>query len=265
MAEANKTAAPSPGVPFTETPEFKAAVAAAVAVAVPEVAARAVAELAKHGAPVGAGIDPDATGLMEKLALAIAEISDQGTKRKRVAPEILAARARAAEKAEALILECRTMIKQADETGDRAMKAAWSPEYKVIAKIYFNERFIEPWRRDQATKQAVPNEIVWTGMPNEALRPINDIAKRIFALFKESIGSSDKIASIDSRPVWLTARGLVVKGDAPARMQVAGNAGFADGLEVKLPNDPTAPEVHVLGTIAPPARQNFQGADSKVA
>src|SRR5271157_2329418 len=34
-------------------------------------------------------------GLVERLALAIADISDQGTNRKRVAPEILAQRAKA--------------------------------------------------------------------------------------------------------------------------------------------------------------------------
>ncbi len=223
-----------PKVPMHERPEFKAAVA--------ESAAMVVQQMLKNGAiPQTQGNDV-ATELFSKMALSIAEISDQGTQRKRVAPEILAAREAARKRAQARITLAR-------ENGEK-------PEYRVISKIYFNERFIEPFRLGD-DKKPVHNEIVWTGMPNEALVPINDVAKEIFEEYRASIGSTSRLATTDNRSVWVTASGLVVKGDAPARRFVASPEPFSDDLAVKMPNDPTAPEVRVLGTVAAPARQNI--------
>lgn len=231
-------------VSITETPEFKAAVEAAVQSAVQKIAA--------HGAPVGTGTDPQATQLFSQMALAIAEISDQGTDRKRVAPEILAQRAQAHKRAVQLL--------------EFAAKEGLKPEYRVVSKIYFNERFVEPFRR-LADKSVVPNEITWTGMPNDALRPINDIAKQIYTAYRESIGAPVDLQTRDNRPVYVTAAGMVVKGDAPKRSTLGNGTGtdvpqFGDDLGVKSdPRDPTAPFVNVLGTVAPAARQNYAGID----
>jgi hypothetical protein len=38
---------------------------------------------------------------------------------------------------------------------------------------------------------------------------------------------------------------------------VAASTGYPEDLEVKDNNDPTIPFVHVLGTIASPAKRNF--------
>lgn len=216
------------------TPEFQKLVAEAVA-----------KELAKAN-PMNLGVDEATKSFFSTMALSIAEISDQGTQRKRVAPEILARRAAAAERCEKLIAEAR----------EQGLK----PEYRVTSKIYFNERLIEPYRRED--KKVVPQEIIWTGMPNEALRPLNKIAEDIYQAYRESIGSTEKLRSItgrhggstaiDNRPYSVTPNGLVVKGEISPKL-VVGN-GETEALDN---NDPNAPEVRVLGTVAPPAKRNF--------
>ncbi len=224
-----------PKIPMHERPEFKAAVAEAAALVVQQMTA--------------AGAVPQAQGneatqqLFSQMALSIAEISDQGTQRKRVAPEILAAREAAWVRAQARVELARQNREQ--------------PEYRVIAKIYFNERFIEPFKLNDA-KKPVPNEIIWTGMPNQALVPLNDVAKEIFEHYSASRATGGKLATTDNRAVWVTTGGLVVKGDPPARSFVATPQEFKDDLQVQSPHDPTAPEVRVLGTVAAPARQNIQ-------
>lgn len=241
-------------VPFTETPEFQEAVRKAAS----EAAVKAIEEMAKHGAPAGTGINGDATALFQQMAMAIAEISDQGSNRKRVAPEVLAQRAAAQKRAGDLIMLARDKVKEAREIGDRALEKDWLPEYKVLGKIYFNERFIEPFR-SLADKTVVHNEIVWTGMPNDNLHPINDIAKKIYKEYRTSVGKAERIQSADNRPVWITNGGLVVKGDPPKRATVAPVTDFADDLMVGGAVNPTAEFVHVLGTVADPARQNVAG------
>lgn len=242
-----------------QTPEAQAAIMAAAA----EAATKAVAQLQNTGAPISAVADSDATSLMQTLAMHIAELTDQGTRRKRVAPEILVQREEARKRAEALIMECRKHLKDAAEVADKADAAAlrkeWTPEYRVVSKIYFNEVFVEPFRRDPSTKQAVANEIMWTGMPNDALRPLNEIAKRIYKEYRASIGSVEKFNGLDNRPFAMTAAGLLVKtGTAQERLVVAAPKEPEDTLEVKHAGDPSTPFIQVLGTTAAGrARQNY--------
>ena len=221
---------------FTDTPQFKEAVAEAAAKA----AAEAIAALSKAGSLGAAGLNEDATRLFSQMALAIAEISDQGSNRKRVAPAILAEREASYRRCVALVTEAQHKVKQAREKGDKAAETKWLPEYRLIAKVALNERLIEPFRR-MPDKTVAANEIVWTGIPNEAMRPIN--------------------ATADNRPHIVTAGGLVVKGDPPKRREGFSEdvPRFNDDLEIKHDiNDPSAPFVHVLGTIASPAKQNVQ-------
>ncbi|HQT65355.1 MAG TPA: hypothetical protein PLO16_12665 [Acidocella sp.] len=197
----------------------------------------------------------DSEDFTQKLALAIAELSDQGTNRKRVAPEILAARAAAHDRMVKLIMKARN--------------EKLRPEYRVISEIYFNERRVQPFKIGP-NKTPEPVDILWSGVPNEALRPLNDIAREIYAEFKSSIGNGQHVTAgqwkEDNRPVWITAGGLVVKGDGPVRRQISGlgdpepnlKPAFEDEFDVKSFNDPRAPEVRILGTIAPPARQNAE-------
>jgi hypothetical protein len=234
MAETNKPDAAA----LTATPEFQKIVAEAVA--------KALADSGKANLP---GADEATKAFFSQMALTIAEISDQGTNRKRVSPEILARRAAAAERCEKLILAAR----------DKGLK----PEYRVVSKIYFNERLIEPYRRGP-DKSVVPQEIIWTGMPNEALRPLNACAEEIYQAYRESVGSTEKLRSIkgshggivapDNRPYSITPNGLVVKGEISPKAVI--NAPL-DYENVGDNNDPNAAEVHVLGTVAAPAKRNF--------
>lgn len=250
MSETDKNKGGRPKT--TETPEFKAAVDTAVQAAM----AKFAEQLASARQSAGTGGTPAVTGDQEftrLLALSIAELTDQGTDRKRVAPEILAKRADARERMGALIMKAR-----AEGT---------KPEYRLINEVYLNERLLKPFIMGP-DKRPVPQEIIWTGAPNEAMRPVNQVAKDIWEAFMESIGgSTESIKGSENRPMWVTAGGLVVKGVAPGQRRAVSGLGdplpdfaFSDDLEAKRPNDPTAEYVHVLGTVAPPARQNFAGA-----
>ena len=247
-------------VSLTETPEFKAALAAAIATALPEAVKSAVSQVQTEligaaskgkGKPEAAAPVSDGGDFVERLALAIAEISDQGTNRKRVAPEILAQRAKAHERAVKRLMEARA-------NGEK-------PEYRVTSKIYLNERLIEPFMPGP-NKQPIPTEIIWLGMPSQGMKPLNAAAREIYEPYRESLGSIEQVKGADNRPYWMTPGGVVIKGDARnQRREVKAEPDFDDGLGIKNQNDPTAPFIHVLGTVAAPARQNVTGTNAAVS
>jgi hypothetical protein len=204
------------------------------------------------------GSDNPGTGqikdLADQIALSIAELSDQGTNRKRVAPEILASRAKAYEKLIKQLSEARDRADVALDAGDKVEAARWLPEYRVAAKTYLTDRIVEPWRRG-ANNELVPTEIIWRGIPNNSLRPINAIAIALFSTFQAWVGTEGLLRAEDS---FMTPGGVVIKGEAPAgsRLAVSDEQRPSD-LEIMAdPSDPTATHIRVLGTIAEPARQN---------
>lgn len=242
-----------PQVPMHERPEFKQAVAESAAIVVQALLAKGVTPV--PGQPV-AESTPQMTELFREMAMSISEISDQGTNRKRVAPEILAKRQSAGDRMFELLGEVADKVKVARETGDEETAAAWLPEYRVVAKINFNERLVEPFRTG-ADKQPVANEIYWMGPPSDALLPLNAIAKKIFGHYREWLGTTIGVPTQDNRPVWVTAGGMVVKGDAPAKRFVAPPVEFKDELGIKTNgSDPRAKLINVTGTVAEPARAN---------
>lgn len=243
------------------TPEFQKAVQEAATRA----AAEAVARLAQGSTP-SAAADDSTKQLFSEMALAIANMSNQGGGRaKPVAPEVMQRRMAAAERADKLIRAARAKAKEARDRGDKDQEIAWTPRYRVVAKVYLNERFIEPFRKLD-NRQIVASEIYWTGMPNEGMRPLNGVAEEIYDAYREAIGSTSRLKSIsgpnggqvaqDNRPYWVTPAGLVVIGDAPPKAFVAARVDHADDLGAPTDNnDPNSPTVHVLGTVAPPARR----------
>lgn len=238
----------------TSSPEFQAAVAAATEQVIRQLG---------HAAPAKG--DADGEDFVKRLALSIAELSDQGTQRKRVAPEILAKRAEARDRMFELLIANRRKVKEDREAG----KTPELPHYKVINKTYLNETFVEPFRVDLVTKAAVPTEIYWEGAPNECMRPLNAVATPIFEEFVKSIGGSaaykakNSAFAPDNRDFSVTPAGLVVRGLNASAKRTVGNLGdpiadpFADSLSVKQAHDPSQEFVRVLGTVAEPARQNF--------
>lgn len=235
---------------FEQTPEFKAAVQAAAREAV--AAAQTELLLAMKSAP------DSAEKLMETLALRIAEIGDQGTSRKRVAPEILAQRARAHAEAIDYIHEIRA----------KDLK----PEYALLSAIYAGDRIIPAFMTDSA-RNPVRTRITFTGMPSEAMRPVNKVAKKLYDLYLASIASTEHLPGQRKAPAYMTAGGQVVHVHvSPARrdfrelptIDADREAGtIPDDMRVVTQDDPTAPEIHVLGTLAPAAKQNTYGVTQR--
>ena len=231
---------------MTETAEFKAAVQAAVAAALPDI----LAQIKASGSAAAEGSDE---GFARGLAMAIAQLSDQGTGRKRVAPEVIAARDAARKRMVTLIAEARARGEV--------------PRYHLVNMVYLDEMKVQPVWIDPITKRQKPTEIEWPGVPNEAMRPINEVAKAIFAAFKESIGSTAPEDLVADLPKSMTANGLVVKtGGAsvrPIAVNVDGESQKPHGQGLRLPQrhegNASFEDIRVLGTVAPPARVGATG------
>lgn len=266
---------------FTKTPEFAAAVAKAVASVVPGAVAEAI-----KGAALSRDSELDdqgATRFMRELAMTIAEISDQGTGRKRVAPEILARRAQAHDAMQKLRRETIDAYRDrsAQVGKQRAASEGYLPRYRIIATCALNEQIVQPFRRGDGKGEPAPNYIFWGGIPNLAMRPANEAAEKIFALFRESLGSSPKDAKVAQggervEDFWVTTGGNVIRGPKPQAQYAAAeihadevqlarieeDAFFADDLGIPQGNDPFAESINVLGTLAEPARQLNAGVPS---
>jgi hypothetical protein len=239
-------AAPTPADP-NMTPEFQAAVEKA--------AAEAVAKMLKDARERSGSDDQSSDPTwMRALAMEISQLTDQGTGRKRVAPEVLRARQEAREKMTKLIIDARAAKKTAT--------------YRVKAKTLLADRVVEPfWVASDHTAQ--PTIIDWDGIPNEAMAPENKTAKAIYDAFMESIGSSARVVPEDA--LAITPNGLVVHGGAASlssgRRQVrqaekseakhtGDDLGGEGGLNIHHKNEPGRfVEKRILGSIATPARQ----------
>jgi len=237
-------------VDFFKTPQFQRAVA--------EETAKQLAALQGKNAAVP-GEAPE-MGIFRNLALAIAEISDQGTDRKRVAPEILAARAKAHA---SMIVEIMAMRERVAQGVEGAL-----PIYALVAKVYINEVVVDPYCVDGFTHQTVQTRIFWDSVPNPAMRPENEAAKRIHDLYLASIGSTGLDVPIS--PVWTTGKGRIITSDgggAPQSRKTINNpddvrpqvgaalTDFNNRFGVVGSVDPTKETINVLGTIAPAARR----------
>ena len=225
----------------TEHGEFKAAVAKAVA----EVLAQARAD---------EGSEPSSSDptWMRALAMEISQLTDQGTGRKRVAPEVLRSRQVARDLMVKLIAKARA--------GGR------TATYRVKAKTLLADRVVEPFWIDNL-HTAQPTIVDWDGIPNEAMVPENKTAKEIFEAYKSSIGSTDRVVPEDS--LAITPGGLVVHGGAssisagrrrvgeePQQTTRSPGADDSAGLNVHHKNEPGRyKETRILGSIADPARQ----------
>ncbi len=236
---------------LTETPEFKNAVADAVNAQLKPV----LDALAANGAqaPTSAAAPGSVEEIFSKLALAIADISDQGTDRKRIDPRILAERAAQHNLMVDALIEAKNKYGKNDPE---------RPRYRLVAKVFLNEQIIDPYTVDPATKRPEPVEIYWSGVPNLAMRPVNAAAKKIYGHFMGSIGN--ETADQKKTAQWVSFGGLTIAGSGPSRRQLPETAQdvpteyvFPESLSVAT--DPTKPEVNVLGTVAAPAKQNYAG------
>lgn len=243
---------PRPAV--TETQEFRDAVAKVAQDAVAAALSGVQQKVAE------AGISVPTTGdnnWMQQLAVTLAEIGNQGTGRKTVAPHIMKQRADARERMVDLIVKAK------------AEKRA--PTYQLRNKVLLGNRIIEPFwiASDHTTK---PTEIDWSGVPNEAMVPVNETAKEIFQAFVDSIGNMEKV--VPEERLGVTPGGLVVRnsavtnsmqrrldanhGEPAGEAQHVGAGSDDEGLTVHHQNQPGRYKtVNVLGTIQEPAQQSI--------
>ena len=224
-----------------ESPEFQAAVAKGIEKASDAIRDQILAQMKQAGSLGG-----DNQAFAEMIAMATAQLADQGTGRKHVSPEILRQRAEARTLMAELLVQARLKKEK--------------PTYQLRNKVYFDEQLIEPiWIAPDHTQRAT--EIEWYGPPNEALIPLNHAAKAIFKAYMDSIGSIENAPS--ERPLaGVTAGGLVIKSGSQAVRPVTalgdrqGAEPHGEGLSVVHRNKPGQyVEKHILGTVAPPARQ----------
>lgn len=245
---------------MVESPEFKEAVQAALSQALTALAP--TLEAARTQAVTG----NDQGDMMERLAMSIAELTTQGTGRVKVSPEVLQKREQARKHMMNLIIEARAEKKV--------------PTYHLRNKIFLNNQIIEPFWVHPASKSVENTELDFWGIPNDAMVPVNDVAKAIFAAYRDSLGSVHGVPGVANQlpnrdEFGVTAGGLVVRNSAVndvARRRApelpSAEAGpMASAYEGEDTHDyqPIVvkqeahkgqfKELNVLGTIQQPARQ----------
>jgi hypothetical protein len=248
MAEERRAAA------VTETLEFKAAVAAEVAKATAGMIKDEVAKILETLKGQGSDVSSSDKRFAETLAMAFAQLNEQGNGRKYVDPRVLRERGEAREKMKELLVTAR--------------KGGKIPSYRVVAKTLLDNQLVEPMWVD-ASHIAQPTEIDWPGVPNDAMVPINETAHEIHAAFLASIGSKPESvlgavpdATLDLE-YGVTSGGLVVKAGAIPRQNRRASEGrtlpeAGEGLSLHHKGAPGRyVEKRVLGSIAAPAMQTI--------
>ncbi len=249
---------------FTNTPEFRAAVAKAAAQAAVIMRDQILADLkasgigAQQGAP-SALQDRDYAGA---LAMAIADLTDQG-RTKRIAPEVMKQRLDARDLMHKLIGQAKVDYRDAMRKGEVDRAEAFMPTYQLRNKVYLDEVLIDPiWIAPDHTQRATV--IDWPGAPNEAMIPVNDVAKGIHDAFLNSIGNVPKELQVPEetgKELYATPGGLVIHGRAPARRatgmrQSEDHGPVGEGLNIRHRGGAGQyKEINILGTVAKPARQ----------
>lgn len=231
----------APEEPVTERPEVRRAIADAVAAATISLRDEILSSLPKPQAVAAGGFDA------EGLAMALSQLTNQGTGRKApVSPEVLRFRAEARER-------MYQLLEDAHEKGI-------DPEYKLCAITILDDQRIDPKWIGAPHEGQKDTEIVWPGVPNDAMVPQNDVAKGIFAAFRdsnshnprESLGVPEGLSK-----TWLNHGGLVVRAGKTLTPEVGGPDNSSNtGLRVKHRGTPgQAKQIHITGTIAAPAVQ----------
>ena len=149
------------------------------------------------------------------------------------------------------------------------------PRYRVRDKVFLDNQIIEPFTVT-GPGQISAVVIGWSGEPNLQLEPIGDPAIEIMQNYIISIGATPGRAELgyteipNETPHWVTPAGLVIEGSGPELSRrthpIPDERSINTGaLNIRLPDlppgaiDPRAKSVHILGSILPPAKQNYYG------
>lgn len=208
-------------------------------------------KVAEIVAKAGVGAE-DAPAWVQHLALSIAQLNDQGSRQKRVPPEVIVQR----EAAQKRMIERLAVAKAARQ----------SAHYRLVQKVYLNETLIDPKWIDSAHRQR-DTEIEWDGVPSSAMRPANDVAEGIYAEFSAWVGG----VKMPERAVRVTAGGLTVVSGQKVRGTYddkrhgerwsepehtgMGIDRSGSGLRVLHQEAETPVATRVLGSLHPPAME----------
>lgn len=212
---------------------------------------------------------PDLKDLFRQMAMSIAEVGDQGSGRRRVAPALMAAREAAKERMTASITKFMDIVRAAQKREDRRTVELNYPHYKITGKMYLGDRALDPYTVDPVTKLPKSVDIFWLGPPNPNMSPLNAPAEEVFRHFCDWVGLSHK--GREEKPLWISAGGLVMAGDyVPPHRAVPSEGGGGPSLKPEFgdalmgigasptlnASDITKSRINVLGTIAPAAIQS---------
>lgn len=233
---------------------LRKAVADAIEQAVAQTAETIMARLAaaneERGEPVPVAPPPENVSFARALATEIAQLADQGTGKKRVSAEVLEKRVAARIRMEDIVARNR--------------KDNVRPQWELVAGTFLEERWVSPVWIDASHRQQ-PTKIRWRGIPNGSMRPVDDLAREVWAAFCESIGqSTGGPASVRAK---VTAMGNVIESSPiPAGADELGDLDLDEGL-IRQPapqrmsdleisgRGGKASEIAILGTVARPALQ----------
>ncbi len=207
--------------------------------------------------------------VLNGLAMAMAQVGNQGTGKAVVDPAVLEKRSRARKRMFDLIREARD--------------AGNAPEYVLLRISHLADQIIQPFWVDNM-RQTQQTRIRWDGVPNEAMEPVpgDEVARGIYEAFCESIdkalGTVTTLRPADAKGNMVSPGGHVFetgpkipKGylgpdaqmEGRPSMEIVSGAPERDkphnGLEVLgrasgMQTQRTV-DINVLGTKAPPARQ----------
>lgn len=251
-------------VNFTESAEFKAAVASAVETLIPTLLQRLA-----DTPPAGAQGEPDDPAWAKHLAYEIATYRGQDNGRFYVEPAELKKRQAAAEAIQELLIELRAKAQQfARERPEESNP--YMPSYRLTQKtqLLVGDEFgraipvlFEPLYRDEVTRVQRQTEIDHLGIPNLAMLPINEPAQRLMGLFRTMIGEEQPTDPRTGAPIpgdgdlgeiALTRQGNVVRGAAAAAM-LRNMRRPEDGYtNLRRGDGPGMRRVQVLGSLTPP-------------
>lgn len=258
MTDELATDVPETNIPLTETAEFKAALAAAKEAMRADLMGEVVAAVAKSKGP-----DGDIKELVSQLVMGIATMTDSGDNRKKIAPAEIERRIAA----HGRMVEVVERIQRTPNL---------KPHYAVVAEMQLEEQLIQKYvaAGEGKWKQA---EIIWRGIPNSAMRPLNDIAKEIYGHYLESIGGTTaNTAGIREQPTWVSYGGLQVVGSPPQSLAHHGlatepatpmelGASVSDMTsEITSVDDPMATKIPILGKTFAPAERTAPGDFGKL-
>lgn len=212
--------------------------------------AAAMAGVQSGGQVSGANAFKD---VLDQMALSIAEMSHQSNRtHKPVDPKVLAARAAGFDKLYSVLARIARDRKDveeqewASESEKTAALMSATPRYRLISAVVLGEELIMPVRPNPATKMSEPIAIYWSHEPNDAMIPLNDVAKEVHAAFRESRGTRTDIERRAIKPAWTTENGLYIEGRAPKRRELDKPGVLRDTVEM-APEPTGKAYINVMG------------------